>query len=52
MPACGEVHKAMQEMTGLSNSGEMHKDLAQTKLKRDANDLQFICDYLEETKPV
>ena len=49
-PACGEVHKAMQEETGHSSTsaGEIHKDLAPSKLKRDANDLQSMLDYLTE----
>jgi hypothetical protein len=51
MPACGEVHKAMQDVTGLSSPGETHKDLTQARLKRDARDLQSIIDYLEERKP-
>ena len=47
---CGEVHKAMQEVTGHSSTsaGEIHKDLAPSKLKRDANDLQSMLDYLTE----
>ena len=50
-PACGEVHKAMQEITGNSSSEEIHKDLTHARLKRDAKDLQSIIDYLEERKP-
>ena len=53
MPACGEVHKAMQEVTGVSTSGagEIHKDLTKAKLERDGKDLQTVIDYLEERKP-
>jgi hypothetical protein len=47
-PACGEVHKVMQEVTGHSSTsaGEIQKDLAPAKLKRDAN-----LRYLTERKP-
>ena len=54
MPACGEVHKAMQEVTGLLSTHEVeifHKDTTTAKLKRDAKDLQSILDYLTERKP-
>ena len=51
MPACGEVHKAMQEVTNLSNTDVSHKDLCQARLKHDANDLQKILDYLDEKQP-
>ena len=31
MPACAEVNRAMQELTGVSfNSGEQNKDMAQS----------------------
>ena len=52
-PACAEVHKAMQEVTCLSNTYEkaVHKDLTPARMKRDAKDLQSLLDYLLERKP-
>ena len=52
MPAYGEVHRAMQEVTGLSSygAGEIHKDLTQAKLMCDAKDLHSIIDYFEARK--
>ena len=40
IPAYSEVHKAMQEVTGLSSygTGEIDKDITQAKLKHDAKD--------------
>ena len=42
MPACGEVHKALNEVTGLTSTDEevVHKDLSQARIKRDSKDLQ------------
>ena len=53
MPACGEVHKALQEVTVLSqpDGDAVHKDISQSRLKRDAKDLQTVLDYLQERKP-
>ena len=53
MPACAEVHKALQDVTELSgvSASAKHKDLTQSRLKRDAKDLQSILDYLEERQP-
>lgn len=51
MPACGEVYKAMQEVTGFSCNIATHKDLTQTRLHRDGKDLQTIIDYFTERKP-
>lgn len=53
MPVCAEVHEALQEVTGLAitGSGEMHKDLAPARIKRDAKDLQAILDHINESKP-
>lgn len=52
-PACGEVHKAVQEISGLGSSGPgtIHKDRTQARLSRDEKDLQSIMDYLGERKP-
>jgi hypothetical protein len=53
MPACGEVHKAMQEVTGLlsADAGKIHRERTQATRNRDAKDLQSILDYFEERKP-
>ena len=52
-PACAEVHKTMQEVTGLSNTEEkaVHKNLTPARMKHDAKDLQSLLDYLLERKP-
>ncbi len=52
-PACAEVHRALQEVTGLSGvkSGQMHKDLSQARLAKDAKDLQCLLNYFQERKP-
>ena len=52
MPVCGEVHKAVQEVTGTSNSNSTtHKDISQASLKRDSRDLQTTMDFLAGRKP-
>ena len=52
MPVCVEVHKAVQEVTGTSNSNSTtHKDISQASLKRDSRDLQTTMDFLAERKP-
>lgn len=53
MPICGEVHKAMPEVTGISRAAESlkHKDLTDTRSKRDEKDLQTILDYFQERQP-
>ncbi len=52
-PACGEVHKAIQEITTLSNShtNEIHKDRRKSRMERDLKDMQSILDYFTERKP-
>ena len=43
MPACAEVNRAMQELTGVSfNSGEQNKDMAQARQARDWKDTQTL----------
>ena len=51
MPTCAEVHKTMQDVTGvLTSTAVLQKDLALARLKQDAKDLQSVLDYLEERK--
>ena len=39
MPACAEVNRAMQELTGVSyNSGEQNKDFTEARQTRDWKD--------------
>ena len=47
MPACGEVHKALQELTVLSRTDgdTIHIDLSQLRLRRDAKDIQSLTIY-------
>ena len=52
MPVCGEVNKAIQEVSGLStDNAAIHKDLSKTNMERNTKDLQTILDYFEERKP-
>ena len=53
MPACGEMHNAMQTVTGLSDMDhdDKHKDLTKARLQQDGKDMQKIFDLLEERKP-
>ena len=53
MPACGEVHKAMQDVTGVGSNtaNATHKNLTPANLKRNAKDLQTTLEYIEERKP-
>ena len=47
MPACVEVNKAMQELTGVPfNSGKQNKDMAQARQARDWKDTQTLLRYL------
>ena len=45
MPACGEVHKALMEVTGLTSTDEkvVHKDLSQARIKRDTKTYRQSC---------
>ena len=41
MPACAEVNRTMQELTGVSyDSGEQNKEMTQARLTRDWKDTQ------------
>jgi len=53
MPCSGEVFKAMEGVTGLTkiNNEEVHKDLTNSRLQRDAKDTQSVMDFLVERKP-
>ena len=53
MPACVEIHKALQDITGLSHgeSETKHKDTRQSRLLRDRKVSQTIIDFLVERKP-
>ena len=51
MPACGEVNRAMQELTSVSyNSGEQNKDITQARQSRDWKDTQTLLIYLLESR--
>ena len=52
MPACGEVNRAMQELTSVSyNSGEQNKDITQARQSRDWKDTQTLLIYFLERNP-
>ena len=52
MPACAEVNRAMQELTGvLFNSGEQNKDMTQARQVRDWKDTQVLLCFLHESNP-
>ena len=52
-PACGEVNRAMREVTGLQDIKEavVHKDKSAARMTRDAKDVQSILNYFSERKP-
>ena len=52
MPACAEVNRAMQELTGaLFNSGEQNKDMTQARQVCDWKDTQVLLCFLYESNP-
>lgn len=52
MPACAEMNKAMQELTGVSyNTGEQNKDMTKARQARDWKDTQTVLKYLQERNP-
>ena len=52
MPACADVDRAMQELTGVCyNSGEQNKDMTQARQARDWKDTQTLLSHLQETNP-
>ena len=52
MPACAEVNKSMQELTGVSyNTGERNKDITKARMARDWKDTTTVLKYLQEKNP-
>ena len=52
MPACAEVNRVMQELTGVSyNSGEQNKDITVARQTRDWKDTHKILSYFQERDP-
>ena len=53
MPACEEVHNAIQDVRNLCSQGdnEVHKDLMKARITRDSKDIQCILDFFGERKP-
>lgn len=52
MPACANVNSAMQDFAGSTyTSSEQHKDMTDTRLKRDEKDTRLIACFLEERDP-
>ena len=51
MPACAEINNAMQETTDqIVESNEQHKDIFDTRIKRDDKDHKTFLNYLIEKK--
>ena len=52
MPACADVNKAMQELTGVNyNTGEQNKDITVARQARDWKDTLTVLNYLQERNP-
>ena len=52
MPACAEVNKSMQELTGVSyNTGEQNKDITKARMARDWKDTTTVLKYLQDKNP-
>ena len=52
MPACAEVNKSMQELTGVSyNTGEQNKDITKARMARDWKDIITVLKYLQDKNP-
>jgi len=52
MPACADVNRAMQELTGvIYNTGEQNKDMAKARQVRDWKDTHVVLKYLQERNP-
>ena len=51
-PACGEVNRAMREVTSLQDIKEtdIHKDRSAARMARDGKDMQTILNYFSERK--
>ena len=51
-PACAEVNKAMQELTGVNyNTGEQNKDMTKARQVRDWKDTLTVLQHLKERNP-
>ena len=49
MPACAEVNKIMQDVTGINyNTGEPNKDMSVTRQERDRKDTNTVLRYLSD----
>ena len=52
MPACEEVNKIMQDVTGMNyNTGKQNKDMAVTRQDRDWKDTNTVVRYLSDRNP-
>ena len=52
MPACAEVNKIMQDVTGINyNTGEQNKDMSVTRQDRDWKDTNTVLRYLSDRNP-
>ena len=52
MPACAEVNRVMQELSGVNyTSGEQNKDMSKTRKMRDVRDTLTIMTVLRERTP-
>ena len=52
MPACAEINRAMQELTGVMfNSGEQNKAITQARQARDWKDTQTVLLFLQKSNP-
>ena len=52
MPACAEVNKTMQELTGVSyNTGEQNQDITKPRKARDWKDTTTVLKYLQDKNP-
>ena len=53
MPACAEVNKIMQDVTGINyNTEEPNKDMSVTRQDRDWKDTNTVLRYLSDKKPL
>ena len=52
MPACAEVNKRMQDITGINyNTGEQNKDMSVTRQDRDWKGTNTVLRYLSDRNP-
>ena len=52
MPACAEVNRVMQEISGVNyTSGEQNKDMSKTRRARDVKDVLTIIAALQDSNP-